>query len=330
VIGLVGDLVEHLMHIKEKLMIEVKGRNGIVARLITDSISQNGKRFSTFELEYPRFIHSEFMTHRMISKNASSSRAVPIGRAIQNILDNPAFPVHWGAAQAGMQASNELIGVPLDVAKELWRNGIEQSISLVKEFDDIGCHKQIAARWLEPGQIIKVVASGTDWDNLMWLRNDDAAQPEFHELAKCVQECFEKSTPELLYPGEYHIPYVTTVRTQDGTRHYIDSNSDSLSLDDALKISASCTAQISYRRLDDTKDKALEIFEKLFSGTKPHMSPTEHQGTPILLSTVPWNPSTWQEGITHVRKDGTLCSGNLTGWIQYRQTLPNNVYVKKG
>jgi hypothetical protein len=74
----------------------------------------------------------------------------------------------------------------------------------------------------------------------------------------------------------------------------------------------------------------LEIFSKLFSGAKPHMSPTEHQGTPLALLHAhhPWNPEQWQDGVTHVRKDGTLCSGNFAGWIQYRQTLPNNVYVK--
>lgn len=311
-------------------MIEVKGRNGIVARLIKDSISINGNRLSTFELEYPRIIHSEFMTHRMISKNASSSRAVPLGRAIQNILENPAFPVHWGAAQAGMQASNELTGDTLLRAQYLWGKGIEQSIALVKEFDEIGTHKQIAARWLETGQMIKVVASGTDWDNLLWLRNDDAAQPEFHELARCAQECFDKSVPELLHPGEFHLPYINTERNRSGKLIYVDPNGMSLTLEEAQKISASCAAQVSYRRLDDSKEKALEIFGKLFSGAKPHMSPTEHQGTPISdkNTAYPWTVSNWEDGITHARKDGTLCSGNFAGWIQYRQTLPQNVYVK--
>lgn len=312
-------------------MIEVKGKSSISATIVKDSIATNGKRLTTFELEYPRIIHSEFMTHRGISKCASSSRAVPLGRAIQNILDNPAFPVHWGAAQVGMQASHELTGDKLNVARELWQKGIDQNIALVKEFDDIGTHKQIASRWLETGQMIKVVASGTDWDNMMWLRNDDAAQPEFHELAKCMQECFDKSIPDILNDGEWHLPYIATYRNlETNLLHYIDSNDSELSLKEAQKISASCCAQISYRKLNDSKDKALEIFDKLFSGTKPHLSPTEHQGTPITFGNYisAWDVSNWQDGITHIRKDGTLCSGNLAGWVQFRQTLDNNVYTK--
>lgn len=312
----------------ENDMIKVNGRNGISATVIKDSISESGKRFTTFELEYPRIIHGEFMTHRTISKNASSSRAVPIQKAIENVKNNPAFPVHWGKSQNGMQADTELVGEDLNRAKLLWQKGIDQSIELVNEFDEIGAHKQIASRWLETGQMIKVVASATEWDNLLWLRNDDAAQPEFHELAKCLQECFYQSTPELLLVGEYHLPYIKTGRDVNFNLNYFDSSGELLTVEEALKISTSCTAQVSYRRLNDSKEKALDIYGKLFSGAKKHMSPTEHQGTPISVvgNVLPWNPLTWPVGITHVTRDSILHSGNLSGWIQYRQTLPDNVY----
>ena len=55
----------------------------ISAKIIADSYSAiNGKRITTFELVYPRFIHSELMTHRLFSRNAMSSRAVPIQKMI--------------------------------------------------------------------------------------------------------------------------------------------------------------------------------------------------------------------------------------------------------
>lgn len=307
-------------------MYKLIGKNNITVNLIKDSISKNGKRMSTFELEYPRFIHSELMTHKMLEKNSSSSRAVPLSKAIANVEENPAIPVFWGAAQAGMQASKELTGDNLNIAKVLWQKGIDQSIELVKEFDKIGLHKQLASRWLETGQMIKIVISGTDWDNMLWLRNDDAAQPEFHELAKCIQECFDKSVPELLSPGEWHLPYINTYRDSSDKLIYVDSTGGALSLDDARKISASCCAQVSYRKLDDTKEKALEIYDKLFSGTKPHMSPTTHQATPIAYD--PRYSLNWDYGITHLTRNNEYCSGNLNSWIQYRQILPNNVFVK--
>ena len=80
----------------------------ITAKVICDSICKHSKiRITTLELEYPRFIHSEFMTHRMFSRNASSSRAIPVARQIEMIKEDPAMPIHWGKNQPGMQAKEE-------------------------------------------------------------------------------------------------------------------------------------------------------------------------------------------------------------------------------
>ncbi|HEV2643681.1 MAG TPA: hypothetical protein VGT98_13280, partial [Candidatus Elarobacter sp.] len=52
------------------------------ARVLLDSVSPAGVRLTTMEARYPRFIHSEVMTHRVFSRNSSSSRAVPIRKMI--------------------------------------------------------------------------------------------------------------------------------------------------------------------------------------------------------------------------------------------------------
>lgn len=315
-------------------MSSVIGKNGIKVKVIADSIAANGKRMTTFELVYHRYVHSEFLTHRALSKNASSSRAVPLKTAAEHVAENPAIPVHWGKNQPGMQSKEQLSGIELSAAQELWQKSIETAIDTAGQLQQLNAHKQWAARVLEPYQLIKVVVSGTDWDNLLWLRDDEEAQPEIEELARCIQIAFDTNIPVKLYHGEWHLPYIDTYRDplMDDALHYLDADGNPLSLEDAKKISASSCAQVSYRRLNDSKEKALEIYNKLFSGRKPHCSPLEHQSTPIDLSipgvNLPWDTKTWESGITHVRKDGTLCSGNLAGWIQYRQTLPNNVFVK--
>jgi thymidylate synthase ThyX len=52
---------------------QIKGKGGISAKIIADSVSSDtNQRIITMELEYPRFIHSEFMTHRVFSRNAAS------------------------------------------------------------------------------------------------------------------------------------------------------------------------------------------------------------------------------------------------------------------
>ena len=48
-----------------------------IATVIADS-EYNSNRITTLELTYPRYIHSELLTHRCLSRSASSSRATPI------------------------------------------------------------------------------------------------------------------------------------------------------------------------------------------------------------------------------------------------------------
>jgi hypothetical protein len=305
------------------------GTNGISATIICDSISASGVRMTTFEDVFHRWILAENNTHRAISKNLQSSRAVPLAKAIEMVREHTAYPVHYGKNQAGMQAKEELDANAKDTAKNEWDNAMYSMIESVQELAALGAHKQWASRLLEPFVMTKAVQSGTNWDNLMWLRNDEEAQPEYEVLAKCKQECFDNSVPQLLHAGEWHLPYIKTDRDSNGVLVYMDATGEVLTLEEAQKISASCAAQVSYRRLNDTKEKALEIYAKLFSGRKPHLSPTEHQATPINAKGMNASqPHLWTSGITHMNREGKFCSGNLEGWVQYRQTLPNNVFKK--
>ena len=314
-------------------MIEVKSKYGAV-RVIADSISPDDIRITTFEWEFHRYILAEANTHRSISKNLQSSRAVPLAKAIEMIRENPAYPVHWGKNQAGMQSKEELTGEQLLSSKALWSRHREDTIDIVETLAKHGAHKQWASRLLEAHVMTKGVFSGTNWANLMFLRDDEEAQPEFEDLAIATRLAFERSEPKRLYPGEWHLPYVNSKRNSENILKYFDSDNAEIDLETAKKISASCCAQVSYRRLNDSREKALEIYDKLFSGRKPHMSPVEHQATPVKqiwngdagsVTNLPPVSSTWEPGITHIDRDGKFHSGNLSGWIQLRQILPNNV-----
>jgi hypothetical protein len=318
------------------MIIESKGKNGIAARLLRDSISESGDRICTFEVEVHRFVWAEFLTHRMFSKNAASSRAIPIQTVIDMVTKSPAIPISFGKNRPGMQATEELTGVKLDTAKMYWELSAAYAADYAGKLSEVGVHKQISNRVLDSFVMMKAVVTMTDFDNFEWLRDDIEAQPEIQELAKMMVACRNGSFPIRLKKGEWHLPYVDIYRDESDILHYLDSDSGELSLEDAQKISASCCAQISFRRLNDTKEKALEIYSKLFSGRKPHMSPCEHQATPICMEidveqekNVPYLPQTWEDGVTHVDRKGRLHSGNFTGWIQYRQVLPNNVFVKE-
>lgn len=290
----------------------------IEAKIIADSINYHTKdRMTTFELNYPRFIHAEVMTHKMLAKNAQSSRAVPVASTLE-VNKEWVKPIVWGKNKAGMSSADVLKDHDLYAAQLIWDSAAERAFDYSKRLSEIGLHKQWANRITEPFSNIKVIMSGTEYANFFWLRRDpDCAQPEIVELANQMHAAYEASKPEKLLAGEWHMPYIKTELDVYGERIFFDSNGDKLSIDDALQISASCCAQVSYRRLDDTKEKALEIYNKLFSGPKPHYSPTEHQGRVMR----PVQPAGWEDGVSHMDRNGYFWSGNLKGFIQYRKLL---------
>lgn len=296
----------------------------ISAKIVQDSVTTQGKRITTFELEYPRFIHSEFMTHRQFSRNCASSRAIPIDAMHKQVLENPAEPVHWGKNQAGMQAKVELEGDELKSAKIDWLVARDSAVHNSRMLAQSGVHKQIANRVTEPFQVMKTVVTSTEWNNWFWLRFHADAQPEIQELAKQMLNLHIQHVPTPTLVGEWHVPYVTRVRAPlSGTMLYYTGTQE-LSVKDAVTISTSCCAQVSYRKLDDTLEKAQSVFDRLIKSEPVHASPTEHQATPIESPKLRVTPEFWEPGITHVNKNAEACSGNFVGWIQHRQLIPGH------
>ena len=316
----------------------------ITAKVICDSISEAGVRLTTLELEYPRFIHSELMTHRMLSKNSSSSRAIPVSKMINQIEDNTALPVYWGKNKSGMQAVEEVSKFNEVKSVLYWERSFNFIKDRVNDMLNVDLHKQVPNRLLEPFQMMKVVITGTEWDNFFNLRIHPDSQPEICMLAYKIYEAMGDSKPQLLKCGDYHLPYVETEYWGDEVKYYIfeisydDDQSFGmkcekyLSLEDAIKISAASCASVSYRTEGMTLNKAEKIFDMLIKAEVVHSSPFEHIATPIKpkineLGLVRVNCSeaeSWEDGITHRNKQGELCSGNLRGWLQYRHLLPNN------
>jgi thymidylate synthase ThyX len=296
----------------------------ITARILADSVAPNGQRMTTMEIEYPRFILAELNTHRMLSKNSASSRAIPVKAMHQHMTENPARPVHWGKNQPGMQANTELTGMDLTDAQFMWQRAQQDAMHWALQMSErVGLHKQVANRITEPWMIMKTVISGTEWANFFWLRAHADAQPEIHELATKMWDAYNKSSPQLLHPGEWHVPYVKTYRdTHTGVRHYLDANDKYITAEQARVISASCCAQVSYRKSDDSYEKAEKIFKQLIESQPCHASPVEHQATPMNLRSMRRSePETWEPGVTHHSANDDLWSGNLRSWIQFRKLI---------
>lgn len=247
----------------------------ISAAVIADSISDT--RITTLQLRYPRFIHAEFMTHRVFSRNASSSRAIPVQRLIQDVIDDPAMPVHWGKNQPGMQAREEH-DAPVkfrndQVSPEIaWMRARDVAIDAAQRFNDAGYHKQVANRLLEPFSHINVLVTATDWDNFFALRDHEDAQPEIQLLARAMREAMDLSTPTPLHVGDWHLPYVETA---------LYSGQPRAAVEDAKLISSGRCARVSYLTHDGKKSTPKSDMQLSWSLIdNRHASPFEHQATP--------------------------------------------------
>jgi len=249
----------------------------------------------------------------MFSRNASSSRAIPAEKMLTSILDNCAVPINWGKNKRGMQANITLDEWGKATCKNIWRNASLEAVKSAKHLAEQGLHKQIVNRVLEPFSHIKVIVTATEWDNFFELRLHKDAQPEIQELAGRMKEAMDASTPKDLKHGEWHLPYYYG--------SYTNEKGDP-ELDVAIKCSVSRCARVSYLNHDNSNpnvDKDIKLADDLLAAG--HMSPFEHQATPMEYLHYRETEQRWQKGVTHTDRMSRMWSGNLMGWVQYRQLI---------
>ena len=263
------------------------------AKIVKDSISEAGRRITTFELKYPRIIHAELKTHRILSTNSASSRAIPVKRMIQGVIEETFIPWHWGANQPGMQARQEIGETAKDLAKSIWVASANEAIHTARRLADLGLHKQIVNRVLEPYQYITTLVTGTEFNHFLALRNDDEAEDHFHDLAFMVKGELDRSIPTLLPVGGWHLPYVTE---EDLNRFH--------GIETLVRLCVARCARVSYLTHDKKRpllDEDLALYERLTSHWPIHASPLEHAA--------------------YALSDANEQSGNFKGWNQHRKQL---------
>lgn len=262
-------------------------------RIVADSFSPSLVRLTTFEVTYPRFVHSELMTHRMFSRNSSSSRAIPIEKMIKQVQDDPAGPVWWGKNQAGMQALEELTGIQLANGRRLWleaRDAAVESAYRMMDRESCGAHKQIVNRLLEPWMWITVLVTATEWVNFFNLRCHPAAQPEIRKIAEMMKHEYNKTTS--MKQSMVHLPFYDEGRDMDIETGLL-----------RMVCVARC-ARVSYLTHEGQRDwqKDAELARTLAGNG--HWSPFEH--------------------VADALKDPRQRSGNFIGWKQYREEVDPN------
>ncbi|MDE4297185.1 hypothetical protein PXK56_18535 [Phaeobacter gallaeciensis] len=285
------------------------------------------KPLYTVRMRYPRIIHGELMTHRMFSRNARSSRAVPVKTMLLECTSIPFIPWHWGKNQKGMQAAeecNERVGVRFDGVKspfemtreDAWLHTRNKAVQVAEAYMNAGYHKQIPNRLLEPFSWIDTLVTANDWGNFLWLRDHKDAEPHLQDLARLVGQALDNMEVQDLQPGEWHLPYVTSEDWMAASSKTYDAPggmSATLRNEFLRKISAARCARISYKPFDGdaSYERELDRYDHLVTSERVHASPTEHQASPDVYDE---EYEDWVSPELH---------GNLEGWIQARKLIPN-------
>lgn len=267
------------------------------ARIVLDSMNLCGDRLTTFEVTFPRFILAEFNTHRALARNSASSRAIPVQKQLAQVLEDPFIPIYWGKNKPGMQATEELSPEEQVKARRIWLTAKTYAVMCVQDLLKLQLHKQTATRLLEPFMFHTVICSATEWQNFFNLRTHPAAQPEIQVIAKMMKELYDNSIPQVLRPGEWHLPYIEW------------DDLIELGSDDVPWVSAGKVARVSYLTHLGTRDSKLdlELAKKLVSAG--HMSPLEQ-----VAQSLP-------DSSRH---------GNFTGFKQLRKFIPGEaIYEPK-
>jgi Thymidylate synthase complementing protein len=277
----------------------------IESQILAHSRHPDGGELLTFLLTYPRFIHAETLVHRTFSRNASSSRAIPVGKMLRAIISEPAAPVHWGANMKGMQAAEELKGWRRKAAQHIWHGTRYPVMAMVWLLTKLGLHKQVANRLLEPWAHITVIASVTD--HWFWhfakLRHHKDAQPEFQALAALMVQQVQASKPQQLDIGDWHMPMKP---------YPLDDEGHALPSEMVRMVCVGRIARTSYLTHDGRRDieEDIALAERLCRTAQTddpgHWSPFEHVAQAVKVSPVPSNfgPS----------------------WLQMRHTFPRGAY----
>lgn len=299
--------------------------NKISAQIIADSINEHGNRITSFLVVFPRIVLAEFNTHRMLSRNSASSRAIPFETMLDRLEREPFIPIAFQKDHSGMQGTEYFEGAELHKRVQLWLQAKDDAIIMAKEMAKAGVTKQLCNRLLEPFMYHTVIVTGTEWENFFALRAHEAAEIHIQDLAHKMLREYNNSTPKKLKAGEWHIPFgdkIDEIRVEelfgDGfmpDQEYIDKAK--------IKIATARCARVSYLNYEGNDDYNADIKLHDRLSEMGHWSPFEHCARAMSQDEVENNLTTISidnqtiGGIQYGR------SGNFTGFIQYRKTFEN-------
>lgn len=296
----------------------------ISAKIIADSKGYD-QRITSFVLTFPRIVLAEFNTHRMLSRNSASSRAIPFKTMLNLVKTDPFIPIKWQKEHKGMQGT-EYFEDDYDRHQltKNWLYARDRAVGTAISLSDCGLTKQICNRLLEPFMYHKVIATGTEWENFFALRAHPAAEIHIALLADLMLQAMNESKPKQLDVGQWHIPFGDNLREDDILPILYNINADPGTIESyKVKIATARCARVSYNNFEGNDDYNADIkLHDRLSGLG-HWSPFEHCAR--AMSDKERVNSSISELVNYEGREAYLVqegwSGNFRGFVQYRKTF---------
>ena len=282
----------------------------IKASIIADSINNKGKRITSFVVTMPRIVLAELNTHRVLSRNSASSRAIPFAKMLEMVKKTPFMPIQWMKDHSGMQGNEFFTEEPeIEAVKAAWLEARDNAVASAEKLSALGLSKQFVNRGLEAYMYHTVIITATEFENYFALRAHEAAEIHIQKLAFLMLEEMNNSTPKLLQVGEWHIPFGENMDEIKINSMYVGP--DGMKEQEEwlqrakVKVAVARCARVSYTVVGeegkpDNYENDIKLHDRLLG--MGHLSPFEHCAQ-----------CTDNEG----------WSGNFQGWTQYRKMLPN-------
>jgi len=267
----------------------------ITARVIADSLNTSGNRLTSLVITLPRIVLAEFNTHRALSRNSASSRAIPLKKMAEQVMSNTFIPTAYQKEHKGMQGTEyftqeEVVALGLE---KQWLDARNYAVHRATQMNDKGLTKQLCNRLLEPFMMHTIISTATEWENFIALRAHDQAEIHIQDAAYKVLDALNNSTPKLLQPGEWHIPFGDNILISG--LEGLEANTTK-----TIKIAIARCARVSYMNFEGKDDYAADIRLHDMLKESGHMSPFEHVAQAL---------------------DTPIQSGNFVGFQQYRKTI---------
>ena len=273
----------------------------ISAKIVADSINESGNRITSLVIVIPRIVLAELNTHRALSKNSASSRAIPFKKMLNLVQEEPFIPLAFQKDHKGMQGTEYFTEIAdKNNCINMWLDARDKAVASAKELSEFGVTKQLCNRILEPFMMHTVLITGTEWENFMALRNHQDAEIHIQAAAIKILEAMNASNPKLLKEGEWHIPFGENLDYERISKMHSENSiiPEKLIYETMVEIATARCARVSYLNFEgkDDYEADVKLHDQLLQSG--HMSPFEHcaQAT-----------------------SGDIISGNFVGWKQYRK-----------